>query len=76
MKRLLITASLILATAAGSASAMTGYLSQADRAEVRSIIPTADLNNLSDAQIAAIGFLLSGERRERGRGLRSVLAWN
>jgi len=76
MKRLIIATTLILATVGASATAMTPYLSQVDRAEVRRILPDAELDSLTNVQVAAISLALSGERRSRAHSLRSILAWD
>ncbi|MGB8813150.1 MAG: hypothetical protein WCC57_08190 [Paracoccaceae bacterium] len=74
MKNLLISAALILA-AAGSASAMnaTDTLSGPDAFTVRLLVPGADVDNLTSAQVGSIGLILSSNDSARGAQIRSVL---
>ncbi|MDZ4096122.1 MAG: hypothetical protein U1D35_14575 [Paracoccaceae bacterium] len=78
MKRILIASALILATVGGASAMTSGHngLTAIQSAEVQARLPGADLSNLSNAQTAAIGFILSGDDNGRAQSLRSVLAWN
>ncbi|PQO21855.1 hypothetical protein C2I36_16060, partial [Rhodobacteraceae bacterium WD3A24] len=67
---------------AGAASAMTGgsHLSAHDRAEIRQLVPGADLQGLSNAQEAALHGMLvdpdGTDQASRARGqIRSILTW-
>lgn len=75
MKRILLSAALVLA-AAGTASAMTSTteLTPNDRAAVLRYVPNADLSNLTSAQVAALSTTLyTGDNREVGGQIRAIL---
>lgn len=76
MKRTLIAA-LIAVTAAPAAFAYTGaphLLSPVDEAEIRFLVPSADLSNLTHDQAAALAATLySSDDNEKGAQIRAIL---
>ena len=63
-----------LAAFASTASAMSmPGLSFAAESEIRSIVPNADLSNLTSAQVGALGSVLHGEDSAKGAHIRSIL---
>lgn len=73
MTRILMTAALILS--AGSAMAMSTHadLSGPARAEAERIVPNADFDNLTSAQVHAIENILAGDNHNRGGQIRALL---
>lgn len=76
MKRLILAA-LVASAVAPAAFAMPNsqLLSNADLAEIRRIVPAADLSNLTVAQQGALAAALSGAEREGNAGaeIRAIL---
>ena len=75
----LFTALALVASVASvtSASAMAADgLSATDAFAVRSIVPNADLSDLTSAQASAIKGALHGDDREVGGQIRAILLWN
>ena len=74
MKRILLSAALLV-TAAGAAAAMTSPtdFSGPDRAHAERLVPNANFDNLTTAQVHAIrGILFSGDSN-RGGQIRAIL---
>lgn len=73
MTRILMTAALILS--AGSAMAMTthGELTGPARVQAERIVPNADFDNLTSAQVNAIENILASDNDNRGGQIRALL---
>lgn len=76
MKNLIIAA-VALAAVAGTASASgqtpSRQLSAVDAAELRSIVPNANVDNLTAAQIASVRAALYGGDKGKGAAVRAAL---
>ncbi len=63
----LILAALIAGASVSSVAAMSaGQLSEVDRIEAQRLVPSADLSNLTPAQVTAIEFLLTSDNLKAG----------
>ena len=76
MKRFALAA-LVALSAAPAAFAMTGsqLLSNSDLAEIRQVVPNADLSNLTLAQASALSAALNSDERGNNTGgqIRAIL---
>jgi hypothetical protein len=75
MKTIFTALALIASVTSASAMAADG-LSATDAFAVRSIVPNADLSDLTSAQASAIKGALHGDDREVGGQIRAILLWN
>lgn len=75
MKTLFTALALVASVTSASAMAADG-LSATDAFAVRSIVPNADLSDLTSAQAGAIKGVLHGDDREVGGQIRAILLWN
>ena len=82
MKRILLATTLLVA-AISSASAMTsaGGLNNAERSEILRAMPTANVDDLTNAQVQAIKDIFTGSGNDSAGesvtgNIRVILGWN
>ncbi|MDP3339488.1 hypothetical protein [Frigidibacter sp.] len=77
MKNLILAAAALVAIAGTASASGQGYqpnkLSNVDAAELRHLVPNADVNNLTAAQIASVQAALYGSDQGKVAALRAAL---
>jgi hypothetical protein len=74
MKTIFATTAVMLAAAVPAvAMTSTDVLSSTEKAEVRAMLPSADVENLDVAEVTAVRAILNtGDDRDQRQGLRSI----